>query len=238
MNKIAQVSIVRFAVLGIAGVALAGCAASTPTIDTSPGAEVTFDGLYPVSGGRMDAAWARSDFSVSSYSKIMLESIGIEYRPGGETRRAPYGSASSDHYEMTADQKERFRALMREVLLEELGKGKNYQIVSAPGPDVLTVRVGLLDVASFVPKEPIGNADIYLSRVGEATLVLELRDSNTDAILLRGVDRRAAEDPSDRLRESNRPMNTAEVRRLARTWAILIRDGLDHYMAPPATAAE
>jgi len=78
-----------FAALHIAGLTLliagvAGCAGSTPTIDTSPEAEVTFDGLYPVKGGSADAAWARPGSDISQYSKIMLQGVGIEI-PGSRS---------------------------------------------------------------------------------------------------------------------------------------------------------
>jgi hypothetical protein len=121
---------------------------------------------------------------------------------------------------------------MAEVFLEELGKSKYYTIVSEPGPDVLLIRGGLLDVVSYVPPEPVGGrADFYLSRVGEATLVLEVRDSITEAILARAVDRRAAEDVSS-MRESNRVNNRSQVRRLARIWGSMLRDRLDEFGAP------
>ena len=69
---------------------------------------------------------------------------------------------------------------------------------------------------------------IYLSRVGEATLVLELRDSITEAILARAVDRRAAES-SFSMSESNRVRNRSEVRRMAATWARMLRTRLDEF---------
>ena len=60
---------------------LTACAGSNPVVDTSAEAEVTFDGLYPVKGGSADAAWARPNVDISQYSKIMLQGVGIEYRP-------------------------------------------------------------------------------------------------------------------------------------------------------------
>jgi hypothetical protein len=97
----------------------------------------------------------------------------------------------------------------------------------------LLIRGALLDVVSFAPpEESMGIRDsVYLSSVGEATLVIELRDSITEAILARAVDRRAAESAFE-FRESNRVNNTQEVRRLAGTWARLLRDQLDEYGAP------
>ena len=73
----------------------------------------------------------------------------------------------------------------------------------------------------------MGRSRIFLESVGEATLVLELRESQSNAILVRAVDRRAAERPGRQAIESNRVTNAAEVRRVGRRWANIIRDGLD-----------
>ena len=220
-----------FAGIGIAGLTLlvlglAGCAASTPTIDTSPEAELTFDGLHPLKGTRADAAWVRPGSDISQYSKIMLQGVGVEYRPGGESGRTYTARTSADHYEVTGKQKARLEEVMQEAFSEELAKSEHFMLVDENGPDVLLIIGGLLDVVSFVPPEPMGRSEVFLSRVGEATLVLEIRDSITDATLARVVDRRAAEDSSGFTR-SNRVTNTSEVRRLANTWARLLRSRLD-----------
>jgi hypothetical protein len=64
-------------------------------------------------------------------------------------------------------------------------------------------------------------------------LVLEIRDSVSEAVIARAVDRRAAED-SLGFNESNRVNNAAEVRRMAKTWARLLRERLDSYGIPQA----
>jgi hypothetical protein len=216
----------------LAAITIAGCATPPPTVDTSAEAEMTFDGLFPVRDSRADQAWARPDVDLTQYSKVMLQSVGIEYRPGGESGRTLSSRSSGGPYEVTEEQKDRFEAIMRETFLDELGKSEHFTIVSEPGPDVLLVRGGLLDVVSYVPPDPVGvRSDIYLSRVGEATIVIELRDSITEAILARAVDRRAAEQMSGALQTSNRVTNATEVRRMARTWARLLRERLDDYGA-------
>jgi hypothetical protein len=216
----------------LAAITMAGCAAPPPTVDTSAEAEMTFDGLFPVKDSRADQAWARPDVDLTQYSKVMLQSIGIEYRPGGESGRTLSSRSSGGPYEVTEEQKDRFEALMRETFLDELGKSEHFTIVTEPGPDVLLVRGGLLDVVSYVPPDPVGvRSDVYLSRVGEATIVIELRDSITEAILARAVDRRAAEQMTGAWQASNRVTNATEVRRMARTWARLLRERLDDYGA-------
>jgi hypothetical protein len=80
----------------------------------------------------------------------------------------------------------------------------------------------------------IGRTRVYLSQVGQATLVLQIEDSVTREVLARVVDRRAAE--SVFAQESNRVTNTQEVRRLARTWARIFRSGLDKWYEASAEA--
>lgn len=224
-------SLRALAALSVSIALLAGCAASTPSVDTSPEAEMTYDGLYPVKGGTADQAWARPGTDISQYSKIMLQAVGIEYRPGGESGRLSYTRSRADHFEITDAQKERLKSEVQEAFVNELGASEHFTIVDEPGPDVLLIRGALLDVVSYVPPEPIGRGEIFLSSVGEATLVLEIRDSTSEAIIARAVDRRAAEDAMGFSR-SSRVENISEVRRLAKTWARLLRERLDTYAAP------
>jgi len=238
MRSISNLSIFRVVVLGLSASIVGACATSEPTLDTSAEAEATFDGLYPVKGGRMDAAWARPDFSIEQYSKVMLHGVGMEYRPNGSKARTLSTSKSNQHFEFTPEQKVRFEQIMGEAFEEELAKGEHFEIVTEPGPDVLLIRGGLLDVVSFIPPDPVGRGNVYLSRVGEATLVLEMRDSVSNAIVLRAVDRRAAEDMAGGFTQSNSVSNTAEFRRVARTWAGIVREALDRYMAEGDEAGE
>jgi hypothetical protein len=222
-------------VVAVASFATA-CAVSDPRIDTSDESQVTYDGLYPVTGGSADAAWARPGVDLSRYSKIKLQGVGIEYRPGGESGRLYYSRTTEDYYAVTQKQKDAFEALVKEAFLKELGRSEHFTIVEEAGPEVLLVRGGLLDVVSYIPPEPIGASEIFLSRVGEATLVLELRDSVTDTIIARAVDRRAAENTARGFSRSNRVSNSAELRRMVNAWARLLRERLDSYGATTAGA--
>jgi len=210
---------------------LAGCAGTTPTIDTSPEAKVSFDGLHEVKGGKADEAWARPGLDLSQYSKIMLQGAGIEYRPGAKRRRM---SSTGGPYEVTERQKEQFRALVVNTFIEELSKSEHFTLVEEAGPDVLLIRGALLDVVSWVPEEPIGRGAVFISKVGEATLVLELRDSITEAALVRAIDRRAADTDGfyGDLSRSNPVTNQADVKRVVRYWAQLLRERLDEFGAP------
>ena len=85
-----------------------------------------------------------------------------------------------------------FEEEIRGAFLEEFQSSTVFEVVEEPGPDVLGIHVGLLDVVSRVPPETVGRSRVFLDSVGEATLVLELRDSVSHTVLVRAVDRRAA----------------------------------------------
>ena len=215
-------------VLIFLALSLGGCATPTPTLSDDPNAEITFDGLHELKNSAADIAWAMPGVDLSGFTKIMIQDAGIEFRPGGESGRSSFSRSSTGPFEVTEKQKAGFREIVEEVVLDELGKSAKFALVDQPGPDVLLVRVALLDVVSFVPPEQIGRADIYLRDIGEVTLVLELRDSITGAILVRAIDRDAI-GSHDRMNRSSRAANAAEVKRLIRRWMSKLRDRLDTF---------
>ncbi|MFT7265703.1 MAG: hypothetical protein ACI9A2_003791 [Halioglobus sp.] len=218
----------NYLTLAVLCLSISGCATPTPTLDTSPNAEITFDGLHEVKDSAAGKAWVMPGLDLSGYTKIMVEGAGIHYRPGGETRRNSMARSNDGPFEVDDKQKTRFKQLVGETLLDELGKSERFTLVNEPGQDVLLIRAALLDVVSYVPPEPIGRNEIYLTEIGEVTLVLELHDSMTDAILVRAIDRDRIGD-NGRMQNSNRVMNTSEVKRLIRKWTSTLRKRLDSF---------
>jgi hypothetical protein len=209
-----------------------GCTTTPPSIQSGPDAEVSFDGLNVVDNSKADKAWARPDFDLSPYSKIMVVGADIEYAPAKKQNTSMNRSGSGPYF-IDDNSRARFETLVKETFMEEIVKIKSFELVNEAGPDVLMIRGGLLDVVSYVPQDSMntaGRGGIYLSRIGEATLVLELRDSETGAIIARSIDRRAAEPIGNMMTESNRVTNASEVRRLVRHWAVSLRDSLDGFV--------
>lgn len=222
----------RASTLVLATLVVACGAMPAPTIDTS--AQPTFDGLYPVINSGADEAWARPDIDLSIYRRVRFVGAGVQYRPGGETSRSMRARSRSDtFFEISPEGRERFEQMVASAFLEQLEASEIFELVEEDGPDVLLVRGALLDVVSFVPPESVGRTEVFLRSVGEATLMLELRDSMSNTVLARSVDRRAAETPSGAsdLQWSNPVSNAQEVRRLARRWATSLREGLEQFMS-------
>ena len=184
-------------------------------------ASVTTEGLNRVDDTPLAAAWVKPGIDLRSYDKIMLQRLGISFREVEDRglRRDATDFALSD------EQKQKVEETIWEALADEISKSERFEITDHAGPGVLIATGALVDVVSHVPPERIGRGATFVRSLGEATLVVELRDSVTGELFARAVDRRAAE-PVFPTR-TNALNNRAEVRRAARRWASVLRDRLD-----------
>lgn len=214
----------------VAQLALIGCASSGGSgRQLQVGDEKSFDGLLEVTNSKASKAWVRPGFDLSGYTRIKLEGAGIAFQPPNEQSRS--SRATGESYPMSQEAQARLARIMREAFERELARSTRFELTEDVGPEVLTVWGGLLDVVSFVPPQGVGRDNIYLRRVGEATLVIELRDSESSATLMRIMDRRAVERMGGGSMKSNPVTNSGDVRRLANTWARLFRQRLDELTA-------
>ena len=207
-----------------------GCTTASPTIQTGPDAAVSFDGLHEVDNSRADIAWAVPDFDLSGYTSILPVSLGIEYTEVENRANTAVTRGQRGPFFIDDNARAEFEALVGEIFMEELQKSERFRIVDERGPNTLIVAGGLLDVTSQVPPTQVGSSSrIYLSSIGDATLVLEIRDSETNRILARSIDRRAAEPIGSSFQTANSVAETAEIRRLIRYWATGLREALDGF---------
>ena len=213
--------------LTFAAITIAGCSSAPPTIQEGPNAEVSFDGLHLIDNSAFKTAWADPDIDFSRYNKIMPGGAFFEYRAVKKTSRTQAARSSTREFYIDEDAREKLKEEVSAIFNEELAKSTRFAAVDEPGPDVLIIRGGLHDIVSFVPPEPIGRGDIYLSSVGEITLILEVVDSMSGEVIARAVERRAAERGGGTAIRANTVTTWAEVRRLTRRWATTLRDGLD-----------
>ena len=212
----------------VAALTLVACAASEPRIQTGPEAETTFDGLVRIDHSAFDRAWVDPDVDLTSYDKIIPGKAEFEFRAVKKSAaRTSIRLPSRDEFWIEQENRDKLIDTVSAVFSEELAKSEHFTVVDTPGPDTLIVTGGLLDIVSQVPPEFIGSSEIYLSSLGEATLVLELRDSLSGETIYRAIERSRIERPSGDLIEANRVTTWVEVRRWARRWASRLTQGLD-----------
>ncbi len=200
-----------------------------PQIQTGANAEVTADGLVRVKKSVADAAWVRPDFDLTPYTKLMIVSGGVAFKKVKPVSSFQARQGASE-FPISEESQQMFKDIMKEEFTAELSKLKRYQIVDKPGPDVLMLVGAVADVVSSVPTDAdsatfAGRGGVYLTSVGEATLIIELRDSESKEVLGRAADRRAAESPF--AFEVNKVTAWTEVHRLAQAWASLLRKRLE-----------
>ncbi len=206
-------------------VLVAACVSACGPQPTQPKpiGEVNIEGLQPVPARNFEAAFLRPGVTFADYSKLMVKELELAFRtPDREQNQFPLGE----------DQKTRFRAAMATAFGEELGKLQNVEIVTEPGPDVLALRVRVQDIVARAPGRRVGTAGragFALETVGELTLVLELRDSESDEVLVRVFDRQAVEGAA--MVSGDSVVSTWQgVERIVARWASRASEGLDRLL--------
>jgi uncharacterized protein DUF3313 len=210
----------------LAGAALAATAllaSAAPRVEVGPNAEVTEDGLHRIDGGAIDRAWAKPGIDLGGYTKIMLLPAEMTFR---EVKDPGFNHSATD-YPIDDAHRAQLRTLLDEAFVTELGKSKRFTLTNEPGPGVLEIRGAVLDIVSHVPAQPIGRTAVFMKSLGEATLVVEVRDSVTHEALARAVERRAAERVMPA--RSSSVSNVSEIRGAAHRWADLLRRRLDGF---------
>jgi hypothetical protein len=208
--------LVTLAALLVAG----GCAPSQPSLESGPDAEITHDGLVRVDRvRRFSRVWLRPGADLSGYRKLMLVDAGVHYR---RPDKQPRDLALPNERQL-----EFMRNGLRDALSDEIAGRKGWEVVEARGPDVLVLRGALIDLFVTQDRELGGRDRYYTTSAGEATLVIELFDSESLEILVRIADRRAAAKDDSSWR-NDEITNRAAAKRLLRSWARRLADGLDY----------
>jgi hypothetical protein len=194
-----------------------------------------WDGLKLVKVKGIDAAYVRPGADVSGYTKVIIDPIQVAFAKDWDKKSTIYKQ------KLTTAQldeiKQKLGKLAEETFDDVLSKDNGYQIVTAPGPDVMRFSAAIVDLWPRAPdtQEP-GRNYVYTTSAGSAVLYAELRDSETNQLFARVVDGREARN-SGTFRWTNSVENTAEARAMVQDWARILRKRLDAVRASGGTAA-
>lgn len=202
-------------------VALIVACFALPAVAAKPAAN--WDGLVEVKSPKMDVAYLMPGADFRSYGKVMLDKPEVAFRKNwlrdinsGMMRRVDEDDARKILSTVQAN--------TTDIFAEAFSKA-GYEIVTVPGDDVLRVRSAVIDLSVTAPDTMTsGRTRTYTANAGEATLVLELRDSMSNALLGRVLDRRETRGLPG---FSNSVTNLSEYRSLARQWAGISVKGLE-----------
>lgn len=175
-----------------------------------------WDGMVRVKAKHVDLAYLRPQADFRGYTKVMLDPTEVAFRKNWK-RDLNMDSASrvtdADARRILDEARDGFQKLFSEAYQKA-----GYQVVTTPGPDVLRLSTGVLDLDVEAPDtmEP-GITRTYTHEAGGATLVLEARDSLSGSLLGRAIDGKDTSDFGPHLR--NRATNAGDFERLFRDWA-------------------
>ena len=223
---------------GLTAGALTACASGPAMIEDGPGAEVTVDGLHKVANSAFRDAWVKPSADFRAYSAVVLDPVDISYRRKPKSTKYSTGSGN---FALTDDQMARMKRYFRDVFTAELTRSPHYGITDSAGPAVLRLTPSIIDLRVKVPTELTPDRGrIYVTNVGNMTLMLELRDSLSGELLARVADRREARISGGfDLRLSTSVSNTNAVKSVFRRWAEILRTRLDAvYALEPSASLE
>ncbi len=114
-----------------------------------------------------------------------------------------------------------------------------YKIVTAPGMDVLRISAFVVNIRVTAPDLRIaGRNQTFARQAGQATKVLELRDSRTNAPLGRAIDSRNIGDNGTLMLSRNCVTIRSDFGRAFQRWADVTVRGLDELRSNPPVAAK
>ena len=197
--------------------------ANASIAETPPG---TWDGLVEVKSKKFDAAYLAPGADFRPYTKIMVDPTQVAFRKDwmkdvNNDRSVSRQVTDEDAQEILAAARSNFD----DIFIEAYTKA-GYTVVTTPGADVLRVATGVVNLYLNAPDTmSSGRTRTYSANTGEATLVIEIRDSLTGALLGRVLDRRETLDNVS-LQMSNSVTNTADFRNLFKSWSSITVKGL------------
>lgn len=210
---------IRLALAALALVAVAPASADKLPAD--------WDGLVHVQAKKLAAVYLRPDADFRAYSKVMFDPSQAAFEKNwaqnynAQTMSLSNRVTDSDVQNRIAEVQAGLDKIFPETFTKE-----GYQIVTAPGPAVARISVGIVNLSITAPDVGTGFGANFAVDAGEATLVVEVRDSVTNQLLGRGLDRRAAgADEGDGF-PRNAVTNRDDFKQLFQTWATIAAKGL------------
>lgn len=200
--------------------------AAPPALAAPAAAPANWDGLTKVPSKRMDAVYLMPGADFRTYTKVMMDPTEIAFRKNWvrdynrDAMSLDRRISDSEAQAILDKARTGFEEIFRKAYTDA-----GYQVVDAPGPDVLRLRTGVANLYASAPDlMTAGRSRTFSQDAGSATVIIEARDSQSGALLGRAVDGRTAGDTGPYIRNS--VTNRSDFERLFEQWAKISINGL------------
>jgi hypothetical protein len=207
--------------------ALIACAMLIPAPSMAAKPPATWDGLVQTPSKSLDLVYLQPGADFRGYTKVMVEPTEVAFH---KNWRRDHNSSSRSLASQVSDrdvQKTISEAATAagDIFAEAWTRG-GYAVVTTPGPDVMRVKTGVVNIWLNAPDKPTaGRSFTFASDAGRATLFVEARDSMTGAILGRAIDQRVVGDNLTSWRTS--VSNRSDFRDQVEQWAAISVRGVN-----------
>jgi hypothetical protein len=170
--------------------ALGGMVLAMPASVAAPPA---YDGLVAVQARNLDQLYVRPNADMARYQKVMIDQVTVEFSK-------EWDKNVNDTRYVTRVRPEDARRIAEETtgnvggILADALRTRGYEIVTAPGPDVLRLSPHVTELYVNAPDIfPPGKTRSLTREAGEARVTLEARDASSGTLLAVVVDRGTAQ---------------------------------------------
>jgi hypothetical protein len=185
----------------------------------------SWDGLVEVNSEHLAIVYLAPGADLGAYQRVMVDPTEVAMRKNWLHDQNAYRELVNRVGEKEVDQILRAARDLGADLLHAAHSEAGYQPASAPAPDVLRISTAIVNIDVRAPDVmPTGRRFTYATDRVEATLVMELRDSVTNRLIARLIDRRETSGQPTRM---NVVPNTAQLRHLFSGWNSSVGRGLD-----------
>jgi len=230
-------------VLALGGLA---CAADLPggapggVVYASDQGAATPEGLYKIQWQPFESTFVKPGADLQVYDKVIVEPATVAYKtPPRQDDTRGEDDMIVPNYALPEASIKALEQAFHDAFVKELGKSKEFTVVTTPGPDVLRIAGRIIDLQVTVP--PQGDQELgtayHTVSAGSMTLVLEAQDSLSHEPLVAVGQTRAVQLNDGAIYSSNPASNSSAVRSLLQEWASDLRRELDQFHALPKLPA-
>ncbi len=183
------------------------------------------DGLVKVKSKQMELAWLLPGADFRPYTKVLVDKTQVAFRQNWmKNYNMNVGMATNMVTQADANQIMAAAQTNFDGIFEDAFRKAGYEVVTTTGPDVLRVNSGIVDLTVNAPLGMSTGQVSWIIYAGQAVLIVEVRDTMTNALLARVADRRATQDMGRQI--ASNATNLADFRQLFSLWSGILVNGL------------